>query len=145
LWRKGYKCSKFICGLEKVLQGPSVNVINSQGLLLWVFLHYVSFSFFTKINLENFFFMYFFFDEQLPFLIILLPWWMKSFWHALSLMNFFLGSLDWVATYWWSLRRVILKEIFIFSLRRVQRICESIMDEETWSYILSNHDCLIFK
>jgi len=38
-----------------------------------------------------------------------------------------------------------LKEKIIFGSKRVQKMCKSVWDEETWSYIILNHDCLIFQ
>jgi len=34
---------------------------------------------------------------------------------------------------------------FFFGTKRVQRIYKSVLDIETWPYIILNHDCLIFK
>jgi len=55
--------------------------------------------------------------------------------------------LNWISAYWWYLFRVFFfKEIFIF---QAQRGCNGILmmfqDEQTWSYIILNYDCLIFR
>ena len=54
--------------------------------------------------------------------------------------------LNWISTCWGSLFRVFLKEIFIF---QAQRGCNGILlmfqDKQTWSYIILNYDCLIFR
>jgi len=53
---------------------------------------------------------------------------------------------NWTSTCWGFLFRVFLKEIFIF---QAQRECNGILlmfqDEQTWPYIISNYDCLIFR
>jgi len=149
LWRKGYKGSKFIYELEKFNKYCkqsssflSFFFLFSNFVLLFFSLFFL-FLFFIFSSILFFFYFSKVLDVEHSFLIILLLW-IRSF-HTLFLWWISsLGSFNWVSTCW-SLLRVFFERKIIFGSKRVQKMCRSVWDEETWSYIISNHDCLIFQ
>jgi len=77
LWRKGYKDSKYICGLEKFNQ-------DHQGLMSFpssCSFFFFSFFYFFYFFFYSFFFLFFFKSFGCrTFISDNTPWWIKSFW-----------------------------------------------------------------
>jgi len=100
----------------------------------------------SRFSFINFYFLFlslflpFFFSSLCNSYNHFIPWLIPSIWFLWALNT----HLELAFKSWQSLFRVILKNI-VFGSKRVQGIHFFFLDKETRPYIISNHDCFIFK